>query len=610
MRMPLTNPFSAGHPRHADAAIPVASMNMRWTLRVKLAVGIALILTVTMGSSLLLLATNTRNQMREEYRHFAIHLSGLADAGLENAMISKNTEEIAGIMQAIGRSNEIKDGIIIDNLGRVRYSINPKEVGRLFSMNDASCRLCHAISPEDRSETVILPSGQGGNIMRVARPIYNQPRCQSCHRERKLGMLMIDFSLAETEEKTMAVIGKQLRYTLAFAVIIISALMGLIYLMVTRPLARFVWTIRAINEGDLSQRVNLTRRDEIGELSASFDGMVQLIAARTRELEALNDMAVTVSKSLDLQEVLQRAVEKVSWLNGSEGTVIHLLDDRTDRLVPAASYGIASPVLEGLIPRRAGQSVADWFTETGELFLDADNTAAGPCAGNESPAWRSLVVVPLRAGGKMVGTLGTGNVMPRRFSPGEVALLHAIANQLGVAIVNARLHSEMQRLSQIDPLTGLYNRRGLDERMQVEILRAKRYRHPLSVVMIDIDQFKRYNDTHGHLEGDIILKQVAELLRNHVRETDVVARYGGEEFLLLLPETTEAAAREVAEKIRTAVSEQPFPHTGIAPESKLTISLGVATSSADLSEARELISKADHALYGAKQAGRNRVRVA
>jgi two-component system, cell cycle response regulator len=146
--------------------------------------------------------------------------------------------------------------------------------------------------------------------------------------------------------------------------------------------------------------------------------------------------------------------------------------------------------------------------------------------------------------------------------------------------------------------------------MQVEILRAKRYQHPLSVVMIDIDHFKNYNDTHGHLEGDVILKQVAELFRSHVRETDVVARYGGEEFLILLTATSKAAALEVAEKIRVAVSVRLFPYAGTQPEGKLTISLGVATSSADLSEARELICKADRALYGAKHAGRDRVREA
>lgn len=583
---------------------------MRWTLSVKLALGIAVIMTAAMGSSLLLLTINTHNRMMEDNSRFAIHLSDVADAGLQNAMISREQEEITSILQAISRREEIAGGAIFDKRGEIKYSIDPKDVGRILSKNDPTCRLCHGITPKDRPQTVILPSKQGARMLRVARPLYNQPRCHGCHRERKLGMLVIDFSLVDTEQKTMAVISKQLRYTLTVAVMIIAALIGFVYLMVTRPLAHFVRIIRAINVGDLSRRVNLSREDEIGELAASFDSMVQRINDRTQELEALNAMAATVGKSLDLQEILQRAVEKVCWLSGTEGAAIHLLDDRTGELVLAASYGMPPPIVEGLSFFKPGQSVVGWFAETGKPFLEVENTATDSRAETGLEVWKSLVVVPLRAAGKMVGTLGTGNVTHRRFTPGEVALLQAIGNQLVVAIENARLHAEMQRLSQTDSLTGLYNRRGLDERMQVEILRAKRYQHPLSVIMADIDHFKNYNDTHGHLEGDVILKQVAELLRIHVRKTDVVARYGGEEFLILLIETPKAAALEVAEKIRVAVEALLFPHAGTQPEGKLTISLGVATSSADLSEARELIYKADHALYGAKQAGRNRVREA
>jgi len=194
--------------------------------------------------------------------------------------------------------------------------------------------------------------------------------------------------------------------------------------------------------------VNLSRKDEIGELAASFDSMVQRINARTQELEALNDMTATVGKSLDLQEILQRAVEKVCWLNRTEGAVIHLLDNRTDQLVLAGSYGIFPPILEGLIPFKPGQSVADWFAETGELFLEVENTATDPRAETGLEVWKSLVVVPLRSAGKMVGTLGTGNITQRRFTPEEVALLQAIGNQLEVAIENARLHTEMQRYAE------------------------------------------------------------------------------------------------------------------------------------------------------------------
>ena len=480
---------------------------MRWTLSVKLALGIAVIMTAAMGSSLLLLTINTRNRMMEDSSHFAIHFSDVAEAGLENAMISREQKEITNIMQAISRRGVIEGGAIFDRRGEIKYSSDPKDVGRILSKNDPTCRLCHGVTPKDRPQTVILPSKQGARMLRVARPLFNQPRCQGCHREQKLGMLVIDLSLVDVERETMAVISKQLRYTLTVAVIIIAALIGFVYLMVTRPLAHFVRIIRAINEGDLSRRVNLSREDEIGELAASFDGMVQHINAHTQELEALNDMAATVGKSLDLQEILQRGIEKVCRLSGTEGAAIHLQDDRTGELVLAASYGMPPPIVEGPAFFKPGQSVVGWFAETGKPFLEVENTATDPRAETGLEVWKSLVVVPLRSAGKMVGTLGTGNVTKRRFMPEEVALLQAIGNQLGVAIENARLHAEMQRLSQTDPLTGLYNRRGLDDRMQVEILRAKRYQHPLSVVMIDIDHFKNYNDTHGHLEGDVSFAQ-------------------------------------------------------------------------------------------------------
>src|SRR3989339_20372 len=219
-------------------------MTMRWTLSVKLILGIAVIMTATMGSALLLLTINTRNLMMEDFSYSAIHLSDVADAGLENAMISRKQEEITNILQALGRREGIEGGAIFDERGEIKYSIDPKDVGRILSKDDPTCRLCHGATPKDRPQTLLLPSKQGARMMRVARPLYNQPRCQGCHRERKLGMLVIDFSMVDDERKTMAVISKQLRYTLTVAVIIIAALIVFVYLMVTRPLAHFVRIIR------------------------------------------------------------------------------------------------------------------------------------------------------------------------------------------------------------------------------------------------------------------------------------------------------------------------------------------------------------------------------
>ena len=267
---------------------------MRWTLSVKLALGIAIIMIVTMGASLLLLNILTRDRMMEDFSHSAIHLSDMAVAGLENSMISRNQEEMENIMQTISRGDEIEGGVIFDNRGEIKYSSNPKDMGRILSKNDPACRLCHDItSIKDKPQTIILPSKQGEHMLRVAQPIYNQPRCQRCHREKKLGMLVIDFSLANIERNIRVVISKQVHSTLIVAAIIIASLIGFVFLMVARPLEHFVRIIRAINMGDLNRRVKMTRHDEIGELAASFDNMVGSMATRTQELEKLNEIAAT-----------------------------------------------------------------------------------------------------------------------------------------------------------------------------------------------------------------------------------------------------------------------------------------------------------------------------
>ncbi len=172
------------------------------------------------------------------------------------------------------------------------------------------------------------------------------------------------------------------------------------------------------------------------------------------------------------------------------------------------------------------------------------------------------------------------------------------------------LNERLKELSITDGLTGVYNHRHFYETLGMEIKRAGRYKRPMSLIMIDIDHFKHYNDTHGHQMGDDVLKGVASCIRNNVREQDMVARYGGEEFSIILPETNKEDARKLAEGTRCRVSAQSFPYEETQPEGDLTISLGVATFPDDASDAVNLIKKADDALYTAKGKGRNRVEAA
>jgi diguanylate cyclase (GGDEF)-like protein len=165
---------------------------------------------------------------------------------------------------------------------------------------------------------------------------------------------------------------------------------------------------------------------------------------------------------------------------------------------------------------------------------------------------------------------------------------------------------ELQRLTRFDELTGLYSRRYLLERLAQEMLRAQRYGAPLSILMLDVDYFKRVNDTYGHIVGDAVLATVAGVLRTAIRATDIAGRYGGEEFCIVLPETPLAGAGLLAERLRQQVATAAFP---VVPGGGLqvTCSIGVAQWSNALTDPLAFLASADRALYAAKTAGRNRV---
>jgi diguanylate cyclase (GGDEF)-like protein len=178
--------------------------------------------------------------------------------------------------------------------------------------------------------------------------------------------------------------------------------------------------------------------------------------------------------------------------------------------------------------------------------------------------------------------------------------------QIAVAIDRTSLKNmagEFEQLSVTDALTGLLNRRYLEKRLNEEIQRSKRHRFPMSMMMLDVDDFKSYNDTFGHLAGDEALKIVAGVLKDILRGDDVAARYGGEEFAILLPQTTAAEAAAIAERLRQRIEHTEFP------KRKITISIGIAACSKDVETPEDIVGAADHALYEAKNHGRNNVQV-
>lgn len=231
--------------------------------------------------------------------------------------------------------------------------------------------------------------------------------------------------------------------------------------------------------------------------------------------------------------------------------------------------------------------------------------------------WRSpkssgdLLLVPVQARAQQgSGALLLYHKKPNRFSPDEIALLQRIATQLGKVLDKIAQHQQTRALSITDALTGLHNRRHFNERYAAEFMRAARYGRPLSVLLIDIDHFKKFNDEHGHLVGDKVLKLTAKVLEENIRTADLLARYGGEEFVLVLPEIDKEHARQVAEKLRRAIEHTHFPKEESQPFGHLTASFGLAAFPEDARAEDALLKLADEALYRAKANGRNRVEAA
>ncbi len=203
------------------------------------------------------------------------------------------------------------------------------------------------------------------------------------------------------------------------------------------------------------------------------------------------------------------------------------------------------------------------------------------------------------------GIILLGSTKQKKFSTEEKNMLQTISNYSFLVVQSAKLYATVQKLSIIDPLTQLYNHGFIIKRLEEEFKQAERYGRELSIIMADIDFFKKVNDTYGHQTGDYVLKIVARIMQESVREIDIVGRYGGEEFLLILPETGKKNTRIIAERIRQRIENQKFSQ--FLSAFSITISLGVAEYEKKLKLPSELIKKADTALYKAKEEGRNRV---
>lgn len=415
----------------------------------------------------------------------------------------------------------------------------------------------------------------------------------------RLGTIYVRFSLDEMYKD----IAKTLKYQLTLgSIALFMGCLAALFLtrLVIKPVNDLVVGAEKVAVGDFSHIIPVTSKDELGLLAKTFNRM-------TGNVDILYKISSAMNLLSDSEELLALILdEALKSLEAQRGSLM-LLDDNTDIL--------HTKVVRGRLPNngnakstgiKLGEGIAGKVAETGKYKIV--NTGYQDVAFKSYEHSRdrekkvdTMICVPLLVESNAIGVINIVNKLGgnQEFTMNDVNFLQVLASHASVAINNNKLYE----LAITDGMTRLFIHRHFQIRLDEEINRARRYGTPLSLVMFDIDHFKNFNDTYGHQQGDVVLIEVAKILKENVRDIDIPARYGGEEFAIVLPQTDAKGAAIFAERLRKSVAEYEFP--GQAEPLHVYISLGIACYPQSSTNKMDLIKLTDDAMYASKVGGRN-----
>jgi diguanylate cyclase (GGDEF)-like protein len=372
--------------------------------------------------------------------------------------------------------------------------------------------------------------------------------------------------------------------------------------LVSRSLQRqidsFLQAARRLGSGDFTIEVPTSGHDEFAALGEEFNKMSRQLAEHMEELnqergrlqDAMRRIGETFAANLDREGLLEIVVKTAVDGVGADAGRASVRPNASAPLEQVALTGNVDGLEEAV---RAAEAKVLETGEPCEATVDGVGALSHPMRrGDDVHARVSGVVSVARRG--------------RAFTVAERELFHYLAEQAAVSIENVGLHETVERQAVTDELTGLFNRRRFQEAMATEVERSKRFGQPVGLVLLDLDDFKNVNDTYGHQQGDLVLREVARVLRETSREIDEPARYGGEELAVVLPGTDLEGAYNLAERVRAGIEELALPLLDGDGILRVTASFGVATLPGSADGTRDLVAAADEALYRAKRAGKNR----
>jgi diguanylate cyclase (GGDEF)-like protein len=526
-----------------------------WLYRYKRMIIVAILIasTLAVAVTMVSIAAFLRARLLEDSKAKTQELGEVIRLSFSNLMLVRNPDGIQHTLETIvSHESSIVKVFILNKNGRIAYSSDKRDIGVILDrFGDPSCTVCHTGPVTVPHETTMIMPVGGQKVLRTVEIIYNQKPCQVCHSaaDRINGKLIIDRSVRPT-------------YALVKRVELMIAASGLFCLVILIPLLSRV-------------------------LSKGMDKYITEVVLKSTELSLVYRIVDRLSKTIDMDEARHAVIEIIR----------EILDaDQIDIIFPRENNeygGIVWRKSDNKIDRRMfpdndpdQRVLGAW--QSGELsceeLVEGGTELCMPIC--KSDARLALIIARKNSG---------------HFDASGISLIKAMGGHIAVAMDNAALY----QIAITDELTGLYSQRHFRNFMEKNFARYERYGEKLTLLMIDVDNFKAVNDTYGHPAGDQILKALAQCILRSTRGEDADFRYGGEEFAVTLTATGSAGGEYVAERIRQRIESTAFAVEDI--HLNLTVSIGVASCPENATTIRDIISEADKALYHAKKAGKNKV---
>lgn len=342
---------------------------------------------------------------------------------------------------------------------------------------------------------------------------------------------------------------------------------------------------------------------ELHEANQKLEAWVNELEQRTREMTLLNEMGDVLRACFTTEEAYNVIVRVAQQIFPVQVGALYVIAPSRNMVEAAAVWGDPALVERTFSPPEC------WALRRGRTHWVENSRTGLICRHIHNPGPEGYICIPMMAQSEALGVLHLMQPENVKMTESKQRMAITLSEHIAMALSNLRLHETLRSQSIRDPLTGLFNRRFMEESLELELRRAARNQRPLGMIMIDLDHFKYFNDTFGHEAGDLLLKELGALLKSNIRGEDIACRYGGEEFTLILPEGTGAVTRQRAEFFKEAIQRLDVQFRG-RPLGKITASMGVAVFPDHGRTPKALIAAADKALYRSKSAGRDRVTLA